>query len=404
MQDGSGNYFLIFRTQSPGFLLHIGALGAVAAHNGQEGAELHPAGIEFAVEHVAIMDKHVSAQVVAPITVAYVRSGAIEVRLVVERSPGGVGVAREAYLIAMVAQTTPTMVEHGTMFGLRAKLVVEDAVVEPPCVAERWDAIVLQLLLPIEPPEIHTLLLEREKHLVEPTAHEALVGTLPTDGLGALGITSEEFGQLGILVLVSRYTIGRMEVEGDLQVMLLEEREELLGAGEEAVVPRVTRPSSEARFGPVPVHIDHEHVERDAIAFEVAHHLSHLAIGITPIAAPPVAETITWRQRDASSQQRKVTKYLLVVMTICHEVPVGGFLLRVTGCCWALLHPREFGGSEVVDIAIEEQALRIVDEGPAVTCQQTILERQWLTLSWLVMLPRIVAVAVVAIEGAIGAS
>ena len=91
-------------------------------------------------------------------------------------------------------------------------------------------------------------------------------------------------------------------------------------------------------------------------------------------------------------------------MTICHEVPVGSFLLRVAGSSLALLHPREFGRSEVVDITIEEQALRIVDEGPAVTCQQTILEGQWLTLSWLVVLPRIVAVAVIAIEGAIGAS
>ena len=98
-------------------------------------------------------------------------------------------------------------------------------------------------------------------------------------------------------------------------------------------------------------------------------------------------------------------------MTVCHEVPVGGFLLRIVGCRLlaigrrlTLFHPGEFGRGKVVDIAVEEQALRIVDERPAVASQQTILEGQRLTLAWLVVLPRIVAVAIVAIKGAIGAS
>jgi len=94
----------------------------------------------------------------APIRVTHVGRRRREPGLKGERIPDGNSVAGEADLIAMIAEPAPTVEEKRPLaFTL---LISEVHIVEPP----RWvDAGQLRgwLLLPIEPPEIDALLLQR---------------------------------------------------------------------------------------------------------------------------------------------------------------------------------------------------------------------------------------------------
>ena len=75
-------------------------------------------------------------------------------------------------MITMASDAAPTVVNHWSSgiyaltFGL-AHHVVEECVVQPECVAEALRIFAFFPLLPVKPPEINSLLLERMNHGVE---------------------------------------------------------------------------------------------------------------------------------------------------------------------------------------------------------------------------------------------
>ena len=71
--------------EHPRLFLELGILGGVCAHNRAHGAELHPAGIHLGVDAVDAV--HVSAEVVAPVAIEYIRGCVVEIGLEVKRSP-----------------------------------------------------------------------------------------------------------------------------------------------------------------------------------------------------------------------------------------------------------------------------------------------------------------------------
>ena len=157
--------------EHPRLLVQSGVLRRVGAQDRAERAELHPAYIHLGVDGVGA---HVSAHIVAPVAVEHVRRRRVEVRLEVERFPAYYGVAREADLIAVVAQSAPTVVEHRSRFAV-ALHVGERSIVDPPGVAEVGELLVVAPLLPVEPPEVDTVLLHRVQHLLVPALHEVFI-------------------------------------------------------------------------------------------------------------------------------------------------------------------------------------------------------------------------------------
>ena len=114
-----------------------------------------------------------SADVVAPITVEHVGGGGVVVRLEVERFPADDGIARESYLIAVVAQSAPTVIQHGS--GVVMTLHVgECGIVYPPGVAQTRKFLVVFPLLPVEPPEVDAVTFHGSENLVVPSLHESL--------------------------------------------------------------------------------------------------------------------------------------------------------------------------------------------------------------------------------------
>ena len=100
----------------------------------------------------------------------------------VERLPAYDGISRESYLIAVVAQSAPTMIEHRT--GVVMSLHVgECGIVYPPDVAQPRKFLVVVPLLPVEPPEVDAVTFHGSENLVVPSLHESLGGSVPCDVL-----------------------------------------------------------------------------------------------------------------------------------------------------------------------------------------------------------------------------
>ena len=381
LADGAAQDVGMLRGEVPDLLFQSGALGRVGAHDGAQGAELHPADVKFGVDAVGHV---VSSDVVAPISVEDVRGSGVEVGLEVERSPRDGGVARKSDLIAVVAQPAPAVVEHRAHIAALLH-VAEKYVVEPPCVAQPLDGGVGGLLLPVEPPEIHPVTLHRRQDAAEDAADEFLVGRYPGYGLFRRGVDAHVAGYVGIAVLTASHAVGRMEVEGRADALPVEPPEELRRIGKERAVPRPAGPSSAVAVGVVPVHVDHQHVERDVVGAEILHQRAQLLVRIGPIAAPPIPEGVARRQGHLACKEREVAQGGFVVVSVGEEIPV---LSAVVG---ALFDPFP------LLVAVEEEVVRIVDERPAVGGQQSVLDGHFRTT-----LVVDVGVAVVSVQRAVG--
>ena len=158
----------------PDATLGVGILGGVGAQDGAEDAELDPARIQLRIDHA----RHVSADIVAPIGVADVGRRRREPRLEGKRVPHRDRVAGETDLVAMIAQPSPAMEKQRTLAF--ARLIGEMNVVQPPR-RTHAGSLRIRLLLPVEPPEVHALLLQRMVQDVQVVRRELLVGDVERD-------------------------------------------------------------------------------------------------------------------------------------------------------------------------------------------------------------------------------
>ena len=94
--------------------------------------------------------------------------------------------------------------------------------------------------------------------------------------------------------------------------------------------------------------------------------ITELFIRIQPITRPPIAKCVTGRQRHLASKKSIVFQGLFIVMPVSHEVPVLPF---ISG---AFLSPVP------VRIIIKQKSVGIVNERPAIGCQQAVFQFQFI--------------------------
>ena len=164
-------HILVMGRIGPDFPFLAWGRGRVGLENRREDSILQPPGVHLRVG-VVIGLLHVAAYVVAPVAVAHVGSRRSEIRKHFECAPLVEGVAGESELITVAAKTSPSVVDERTVGLLAlvcrlAHLVVEEGPVEPEGIAQVLYIPALHPLLPVEPPKIHALLLERMDDAVE---------------------------------------------------------------------------------------------------------------------------------------------------------------------------------------------------------------------------------------------
>ena len=166
--------------EHPEPLLHCPVLGGVGLEDRGEHAALDPSGIELRVSALHTLRLHVAAYVVAPVAVSYVGRSSCEPRQVAEHLPGRIGITREADLIAVAADSSPSVIDYWTagVDALALALayhVIEEGVVQPECIAQVRNIFAEFPLLPVKPPEIDSLAFERTDHGIEICVSPGLV-------------------------------------------------------------------------------------------------------------------------------------------------------------------------------------------------------------------------------------
>ena len=238
-------------------------LGGMQPHDGRKHAEFQPARGHFVVARAV----HVAADVVAPPRVADVGGRRGEVRLEVQRVPGDDGVAREAHRAAVRAGACVARQDQAApAVALRVAVV---PLVEHPHGIQPLDA-AHAALLPVDPPEVHALVLQRAVQLLEIRLHERVVRCVKVDAQLLLGIAAHRAAEGLVLLLVGLHAARRVQVERDAQPAVVHLAQESRGIGEEVLIPRVARPAAAVgHVGQVPVHVEHRHRQRHVVRRKV---------------------------------------------------------------------------------------------------------------------------------------
>ena len=114
----------------------------------------------------------------------------------------------------------------------------------------------------------------------------------------------------------------------------------------------------------MPVHINDKHVGRHSAVLELVCNLEELIIGICPIAAPPVAQSIFRRHGNLSGDSRKVLKRTGIVVPIGKDIKVLSIASR----------PLADPFAPVRTVLLQKMPFALIDYCPSVTGQNAVLE------------------------------
>ena len=131
-------------------------------------------------------------------------------------------------------------------------------------------------MLPVEPPEIDTLFLERAQEVVCECLIETFVFELPRNDFRGVGIETHIVRHASENVFRSIHAHGWMEVECEMQSVVVDVFEQFCRVGNQVVVPAPTGPSA-ASVGfvgirvavPMPIHVENQDIGIDVILFKV---------------------------------------------------------------------------------------------------------------------------------------
>ena len=331
--------------EHPETLLHRHILCRMGLVDRREDSRLHPARVKLRIGARHSGRLHVSAYVMPPVAVADIRCSGGEIRQVAQHFPCGEGVPGEAHLIAVASDSAPSVIDHRPRSvythgrGL-SHLVLEEHIVQPEGVAQSLRVVAVLPLLPVLPPEVHPVTLQRMDdrieigvrplYLVHPERYRRLRAVFADIPLRTVVVVRP--GQIVlheplIRLFVWLYPVAEMQVQGILYPHTVQFLQKVGRIREQLLLPCIARPADtlaefvQARFpsrfarrcgrlefgpGLVPVHVDDHHIYRNAEVLEMSGQVDEFEIGILPISAPPVAKGVFWRERYPSRNLREV--------------------------------------------------------------------------------------------------
>ena len=317
----------------PRLLAHEFVLCGMQPHDGAELAKLNPADIQLVISCAEL----VPADVMAPPCIPDIGGIGGKVRLKVKALPADYGIAGKSERIAVRADLGKAGKNEGSFAG--GGKVERMIVVERPERVKPLDFCVL-LLLPIDPPEIHTFFFVGTVENVEVGIHKFRVGNVKRDAFFALWVNPHKAGKILVLILKRAYTLRRVEVDGDLKVIIMQPREQRFVVREKLCIPAVAGPAltlkclckisvwqdsiaaeeriffSEAldNVYPVPVHVNGCHRDGNIPLQEFFHQVDVFLLAVGLVSAPPVAKAEPRDEGDCTAQLEKVLQAAAVII------------------------------------------------------------------------------------------
>ena len=197
------------------------------------------------------------------------------------------------------------MIEHRTGSTVSFHFSEKD-IINPPYIIQAVYLLIKRKLLPVEPPEVYSLLLHRMKDISEHCFHQFLIRSYPRNRIFSFRIHTYIGSYRPVWLLIKGKAVSRMQIKSQLNSFLFQVGKQTSGVGKQTFVPSPSAPSSFAGFCIVPVHINHQYVERNIIHPEFTQQFPQLIVRIAPITRPPIAESITGRQRYLAGKHRIV--------------------------------------------------------------------------------------------------
>ena len=160
-------------------------------------------------------------QVMTPIAVQHVGSCRIEIGLEIKWFPWNHSITREPYLITMISQSSPAVVKHRTCLPTLLH-IAEKCIVNPPGITQILHLWVEHSLLPVQPPEVHSVFFHRSQNILEHILHELLIWIYPRDRLLCSRVYTHVLSHLRIFLFISSHSVCRMQVECHFHVILFQ--------------------------------------------------------------------------------------------------------------------------------------------------------------------------------------
>ena len=213
-------------------------------------------------------------------------------------------------------------------------------------------------LLPVYPPEIHTLLLHGVVQALEVRLEEFLAARVKVNGQLFLRVTAQGAAHGGIGLLVGLHAVGGVQVQRHPHAPAVQFRKQGGRIGEQLPVPGIARPAGAVgHIGQVPVHVDHRHGQGDARVTAAIHQLHIAFLGVFMVAAPPVAQGIAGRHGHRAGQAVEVLQAARIVQPVAEEIQVD--LLVFPG--------------EKVSVLRQQHGLAVVQHGIALPGNKPVL-------------------------------
>ena len=160
-------------------------------------------------------------------------------------------------------------------------------------------------LLPVQPPEIHTLFFHRMMQFLEICFNKLRVCHVKEYRFFTLRVNSHLLCNPWICFLISTDSICRMNVQCDLIAMFMQPVHKFRRVREKFLIPGVSCPATSIYrihiINQMPVHIYNCNGKRHFFFLKTLYQFFVFRLCIFMISAPPVSERISWKQRCFST-------------------------------------------------------------------------------------------------------
>ncbi len=180
-------------------------------------------------------------------------------------------------------------------------------------------------LLPVDPPEINSLLLKGMMQILKISLHKLLVRHVKDNGQTAPRIHPERLSHLFIGILIIADTICRMHIQSHMQPLVMKPGKEGLRIRKKLPVPGITRPAAPVLFPDIhqmPVHIDNRHGKGNFLPGKAFDQLLVAFLCIPVIPAPPVAKCIPGNHGHSAAEPVKILNAGKIIVSIAPEIQI----------------------------------------------------------------------------------
>mmetsp|Transcript_28158 Transcript_28158/g.67629 ORF Transcript_28158/g.67629 Transcript_28158/m.67629 type:complete len:529 (-) Transcript_28158:248-1834(-) len=305
----------------------------MAPHDRAPGRPLHPSQIQLLIISGA-------NDVMGPESESDISGSHGKIRLVGQRGPhDAADVTGETVLVPVVAEATEAGKHNTTLVGaLPVLLATADRVRDPHLVRPDGGVHLVQRpvltsvpprlpLLPINPPEIHALLLDGQQNQILQCVHICLVSQREIHGGGYFRIQPHSLAHVFEGVLPNVDAAGVVQVRSHVQTLALQPSQHDFREREQMLIPAVPSPV----ILPVPVHVQDKHIQGQPTGGVVFHTLADVLGGEIEPSGVPDATRVPREHGDLPANRDQIRQGLLVVQPMCEQIEIGVCLVTQHG-------------------------------------------------------------------------